>query len=67
MFGYLFEYFLGVKFLAMKLVKNIGLPRWLGGKESTCSAGRRRRFNPWVRKTWWRRKWQATPVAWEIA
>jgi len=43
LFGYLFEYFLGVKFLAMKLVKNIGLPRWLGGKESTCSAGRKRK------------------------
>ena len=36
-------------------------------KESTCSAGdclqgRRPRFNPCVRKTPWRRKWQPTPV-----
>ena len=38
-----------------------GLPRWLSGKESTCQC-RRRRFNPWVRKIPWRRKWQPTPV-----
>ena len=36
-------------------------------KESTCSAGdclqsRRPRFNPCIRKTPWRRKWQPTPV-----
>ena len=39
-----------------------GLPRCLSGKESTCQ-GRRPRFNPWVRKTPWRRKWQLTPVS----
>ena len=37
------------------------LPRWLSGKESTCQC-RRRRFDPWVRKTSWRRKWPPTPV-----
>ena len=33
-----------------------GLPRFLSGKESTCQC-RRRRFNPWVRKTPWRKEW----------
>ena len=34
------------------------------GKEPACLCGRRkrRRFNPWVRKIPWRRKWQPTPV-----
>ena len=37
------------------------------GKESTCNSGDRlqcrgRRFDPWVRKILWRRKWQPTPV-----
>ena len=36
--------------------------RWsLSSKESTCQC-RRRKFNPWVRKIPWRRKWQPTPV-----
>ena len=30
-------------------------------KESACQS-RRNGFNPWVRKTPWRRKWQPTPV-----
>ena len=34
---------------------------WLSGKEFTCQC-KRHRFNPWVRKTPWRRKWQLTPV-----
>ena len=40
------------------------LPRWLSGKESTCHCRRYRkhRFDPWVRKIPWRRKWQPTPV-----
>ena len=37
------------------------LPWWLNGKESTCQC-KRLRFNPWVRKIPWRRKWQPTPV-----
>ena len=37
------------------------LPRWLSGQESTCQC-RRHRFNPWVGKVPWRRKWQPTPV-----
>ena len=37
----------------------LGLPRWLGGKESTCQYRRHKRYrlNPWVRKIPWRRKW----------
>ena len=40
------------------------LPRWLSGKESACRYRRLRRcrFNPWVGKIPWRRKWQPTPV-----
>ena len=38
-----------------------GLPRWLSGKESTCQC-RRLGFNPWVRKSPWRRTWQPTPA-----
>ena len=35
------------------------LPMWLSGEEP---AYRRLRFDPWVRKIPWRRKWQPTPV-----
>ena len=38
-----------------------GFPWWLSGKESTCQC-RRHRFDPWVGKIPWRRKWQPTPV-----
>ena len=38
-----------------------GLPWWLSGKEPTCQC-RRHRFDPWVRKIPWRRRWQPTPV-----
>ena len=37
------------------------LPRWLGGKESTCQHWRCG-FDPWVGKIPWTRKWQPTPV-----
>ena len=36
-------------------------PRWLSDKESTCQC-RRLRFDPWVGKIPWRRKWQPTSV-----
>ena len=41
-----------------------GLPRWHSGKESTCQCRRckRRRFDPWVQKIPWSRKWQPAPV-----
>ena len=41
--------------------KQIGLPTWLSGKESTCQC-RRCRFDPWVGKIPWRRKWQPALV-----
>ena len=37
------------------------LPCWLSGKEPVCQC-RRHRFDLWVRKIPWRRKWQQTPV-----
>ena len=39
----------------------IGLPKWLSSTQSACQC-RRHRFNPWVGKIPWRRKWQPTPV-----
>ena len=38
-----------------------GLPRWRSGKEPACRC-KRCRFNPWVGKIPWRRKWQPTPI-----
>ena len=42
----------------------IGLPRWHSGKESACQCRRhkRLRFDLWVGKISWSRKWQPTPV-----
>ena len=37
------------------------LPWWLRW-QSVCLQFRRPRFDPWVRKIPWRRKWQPTPV-----
>ena len=44
--------------------ESMGLPRWLRGKESTCQwrRHRRHRFDPWVGKVPWRRKWQSISV-----
>ena len=41
-----------------------GLPRLHNGKESTCQCRRRKRpkFDPWVRKIPWNRKWQPSLV-----
>ena len=36
-------------------------PWWLSSKESACQY-RRPRFNPWVERISWRRKWQPTPI-----
>ena len=38
-----------------------GLLWWLSGKEPACQC-RRRRFDPWVGKIPWKKKWQPTPV-----
>ena len=45
----------------MAIILIMGLLWWLGGKESACQC-RRRKFDPWVRKIPWRRKWQPNPV-----
>ena len=41
-----------------------GFPGGASGKEPTCQCRRhkRHRFDPWVRKIPWKRKWQPTPV-----
>ena len=41
-----------------------GFPGGASGKEPACQCRRRKRhrFNPWVGKIPWRRKWQPTPV-----
>ena len=41
-----------------------GFPGGTSGKEPTCQCRRHKkcRFDPWVRKSLWRRKWLATPV-----
>ena len=39
----------------------VGFPGGIGGKESICQC-KRLRFNPWVRKITWWRKWQPTLV-----
>ena len=38
-----------------------GLPRGPSSKESACQR-KRCKFNPWVGKIPWRRKWQPTPI-----
>ena len=40
------------------------LPRWLNGKEFACQCRRQRRcrFDSWVGKIPWRRKWQLAPI-----
>ena len=42
----------------------LGLPRWHSGKESICQCKRRKRhrFDPWVGKMLWSRKWQPAPT-----
>ena len=37
------------------------LPGWLSGKEPTSQC-RRYRFDPWIGKILWKRKWQPAPV-----
>ena len=51
--------------LSLMVTKHpVGLSRWHTGKESTCPCRRhgRCRFDSWVRKIPWRRKWQPTTV-----
>ena len=50
--------------ICISLTGNEGLPRWHSGEESACQCKRHKRcrFDPWVGKIAWRRKWQPTPV-----
>ena len=48
-------------FIYLVFLNQFGLPWYLSGKESTCQCWRCR-FNPWVWKIPWRRKWQPTPI-----
>ena len=40
---------------------HLGLCHWLSGRASACHC-RRPRFDPWIGKIPWRRKWLPTPV-----
>ena len=44
--------------------EHLGFPGDASGKEVTCQYRRCQRhgFDPWVRKIWWGRVWQPTPV-----
>ena len=42
--------------------RNQGFPGGISGKESACQCRRCKRFDPWVGKMPWRRKWQPIPV-----
>ena len=53
-------YFLWQHFINLCILRT-GLPWWPGGEESACQC-KRCRFDPWLRKSPWRRKWQPTPV-----
>ena len=48
-----------------KIKANEGFPGGASGKEPTCRCRRHKRcrFNPWVGKIPWRRKWQPTPYS----
>ena len=43
------------------LAQNLGLPKCFTGKVSACQC-RSHRFNHWIGKILWSRKWQSTPV-----
>ena len=54
-----------VWFFLSLTIWTLGLPRQLNGKEPTCQCkrcGRSLRFDPWVGKIPWRRKWLPTPI-----
>ena len=57
-----FSHFVSVCHILVHLtVFQRGFPRWRSGRESPCQC-RRCRFDPWVGKIPWRRKWQSIPV-----
>ena len=63
-----FSHFISVcRILVNLTVFQRGFPRWHSGRKSPCQC-RRCRFDPWVGKIPWRRKWQSIPVffSWKI-
>ena len=50
--------------VALMLCALVCIPRWRSDKEPACQCRRRkrRRFDAWVGKIAWSRKWQPTPV-----
>ena len=65
-FFFLLSFFTLFSFLPLLLLltfteENRGGLQVLSGKESACQC-RRHRFDPWVGKIPWRRKWQPTPA-----
>jgi hypothetical protein len=55
---FVFEY---VLLFPSDLANHYGLPRWCGGKKSSCQCRRSKRlgFSPWVGEIPWSRKWQS--------
>ena len=49
------------KGIYMQVVQENGIPWWLR-QNRICLQCRRHRFDPWVGKYPWRRKWQPTPL-----
>ena len=45
-----------------KLLDGSGVKNPFATQDTRCLQCTRRRFNPWVRKLLWRRRWQHTPV-----
>ena len=54
--AYIIVYNFAYSFILVSFMVLVGLPWWLSGKEPTCQC-RRCRFDPWVMKIPWRRKW----------
>ena len=52
------------QYLAISKRLDEGFPGGISDKEPSCQCKRhkRRGFNPWVRKTPWRRAWEPTPI-----
>ena len=57
--GYLYRFY--GKAIYTQVWCRSGLPWWLSGKEPACQWSRCR-FDPWVAKIPWRRKWLPTPI-----
>ena len=51
-------------YILFSIIYLVKISRWHSGRESTCSCRRCKscRFDPWVGKILWSRKWQPTPV-----